>query len=366
MVVAMLIGTAIVFFAHICFYKEYGVLDYYLFADFNHHLLICAAILFVSMLGTYAAHLLGYLICGSLSGYKLISIEIYGFIFRQKSGKLTVEKYNGRSGIYVNMAPPEFADGHFPFALYNVGAIVAFITVSLIALSVVLFYFFADVPLVALYWFCVFIWFFWNAVLYLLPVECKSISVLKKNRLLKSSYNIRRAFWNANTVYAELKKGTRLREQPAELFILPSQEEMVNSISAEIAWLKLNRLLDEESFEKADKLVDFIISDRCELSDFKKNIAVLDKIYIELINSCRPDVIESLLREDIRLFMQQNSKFITVVRTELALALLYYKDIGTTADYRVRFSECIKNEPYPANISAEIDLVNLAERIASE
>lgn len=363
----MLMAASIVVFAHICFYKEYGVYDYYLFSDMEYQLLICAAILFLSMLGTYFAHFAGYFICGKISGYELISVEVHGFVFRCKNGKFSIRKYKGRHGIFVNMSPPEFSDGKFPFALYNVGAVIAFSIVSLITFFFVLFYFLSDIPLPAFYWFCVFIWFFSHVVLYLLPVDRKSIGVLKRISTLKNSIELRRVYWQASMAYAGLLNGTRLREQPDELFSLPAEEYMSNSVAAEITWLRMNRLLDEGSFEEADRLIDFMISDKCAISDFKKKSAVLEKIYITLINkTVNSSEAEALLNDDIRLFMLQNRDFITVIRLEFALALLYYKDMKKASEFRERFARCLKNEPYPANIAAEIDLVELAERTAEE
>lgn len=363
----MLVAAAIVVFAHICFYKEYGVSDYYLFSDMEYQLLICAAILFLSMLGTYFAHFAGYFICGKISGYELISFELHGFVFRRENGKFTICKYKGRHGIFVNMSPPEFSDGKFPFALYNAGAVIAFSIVALITFFLVLFYFFSDIPLPALYWFCAFIWFFSHAVLYLLPVDRKSIGVLKRISMLKNSYELRRAYWKSSMAYAGLLKGTRLREQPAELFVLPAEEYMSNSVAAEIAWLRMNRLLDEGSFEEADRLIDFMISDKCAISDLKKKAALLEKIYITLINNAgNSSETEALLSDDIRLFMLQNRDFITVIRLEFVLALLYYKDMEKASECRAQVTRCIKNMPYPADAAAEIGLVELAEKIAYE
>ncbi len=363
MIVELIMFLSIILFMHKCFYAEYGVMDYYLFSDFPYQIRLICEILILSYLGVNLAHILGYYICGKVSGYKLISIEIYSIFLRKKDGKLLLERYKGRRGLHVNMAPPEFNDGNYSFALYNAGAIVAFMVVVAIVSVVMIYYSVLGWSLPLLYQFCVFIYFFMNAMNYMLPLQRNGMSVVKKNYLLKRNYKLRRAYWNTSTAYAGLFMGNRLREQPKELFVLPDEKEMSNPISAEIAWLRMNRLIDEAKFEEADRLIDFMLSDSCSLSDLQKKYTLLEKIYIELITANRADVIKSLLNGDICLFMKQHSKAVTVIRTAYALECLYYENSSKAEEYWDKFFTQVKNEPYPADVAAEIDLINLVRRI---
>lgn len=360
-VISLLFALLMSFFVMLCIYFEYGHIDSYLVLSLLSEILVCELILFLSSYLCRVAHLLGYLVCGILSGYKFVSAEIFGFVFRKEEEHISVDRYRYTKSVRVAMEPPEYNDGNFSYALYSLGGVIIYSSLSFVLLicSGICFITWSYMP--SAYFFCAFSICAANAVLYMLPVSKGNISVFTLMRLLNKNPENRRAYHNSLMITALIFKGMRLREQPRELFDVSDFSDLSGFITADMLWHRMCRFLDEGNLKDADEMIGYILRDETKLSVFTKNLAQLEKIYIELITYCREDVIKSLLTDSILDFMTKNSDRITVIRVEYALSLLYYYDNRAAEMHLERFRKKIEKFPYPADISFDMDLIEEAK-----
>ncbi len=348
------------YFFKFCIVREYGASHEY-YVDIWSLYLNIAMVFLAVMISIYVMHILGYLIAGLLSGYKLISIELYRFVIRKTDGKFHLVYKKGKKGVYVRMSPPDYNDGQFSFVLYRVGAVIGFSVIAFISGIVVIYFLLIDLNFAAFYTACVCLLFVCNLILYLMPVSKGLPSVFTEIRQLKKDKYVRKSMWILKKAYTDLHQGISLAEQPEERFYDIDEKYLSDRIVSEILWLKMYRYLETGDFANADKTADMLLSEKCgQCTDVKRFVA-LEKIFISLVLETSAESTETLLTPDIERFIKKRKDNINVKRVNYALALLYCNDPEMASVTKTELEKAISNLDSKADIMTEKDLMKVVE-----
>lgn len=355
------IGTVfLAYFFKFCIAREYGAGHEY-YVDIWSLYLNIAMVFLAVMISTYVMHILGYLIAGLLSGYKLISVEFYRFVIRKTDGKFHLVYKKGKKGVYVRMSPPDYNDGQFPFVLYRLGAVIGFSVIAFISGIVVIYFLLIDLNFAAFYAACVFWLFACNLILYLMPVSKGLPSVFTEIRQLKKDEYVRKSMWILKKAYTDLHQGISLAEQPEERFYDIDEKYLSDRIVSEILWLKMYRYLETGDFANADKTADMLLSEKCGQGADVKKFVTLEKIFILLVTGAPQEAVDGLLTADIEKFIAKRRDNINVKRVNYALSLLYCNDSEMASVTKAELEKDISNLDSSADILTEKELMNAIE-----
>ena len=121
-----------------------------------------------------------------------------------------------------------------------------------------------------------------------------------------------------------------------------------------------NRLMDEEKFEEAGKLMEHLLEIDSGIVGLHHDLLMCDRMYVELIGENRREVIESMLTKEQKKFMKTMKRYPSVLRTQYALALLFENDIVKAENIKNEFEKVAKSYPYPHEIDSEREFMKIA------
>ena len=261
------------------------------------------------------------------------------------------------------MAPPEFKDGTIPVVMYNLGGCImnlicsaAFFALYLLVdrgsyLSVFSLLMIVIGVVVALM----------NGI----PMRMGTVDNDGYNAYsLRKNTDAMHAFWFQMKVNEQLSRGIRLKDMPKEWFELPIDEAMKNSMIATQGVFICNRLMDQHRFEEADQLMGHLLAIESGMIGIHRSLLICDRMYCELIQDNRQEVLEQMYDADQKKFMKSMKKFPTVVRTEYVYALLAEKDCSKADTILALFEKISKTYPYPSDIQSERELIEIAGGIS--
>ena len=96
-----------------------------------------------------------------------------------------------------------------------------------------------------------------------------------------------------------------------------------------------------------------------------RGLLLCDRVTVELLGEARPAVLEGFLTQEQVKFMGQMKRFPTVLRTRYLHTLLAEKDAAKAERIRQDFERAAKTYPYPADITAERELLALGDAKAA-
>lgn len=260
------------------------------------------------------------------------------------------------------MAPPNLTDGRIPFVLYNLGGVIVNFISALLFFGFSLLCSEIQVLSIFLQLFAV------VGMAYVLingiPMRLGTVDndgynawALGKNR------EALRAFWIQMKANEQMAKGIRLKDMPEEWFVLPSQEQMKNSMIAVIAVFSCNRLMDLKKFEESYQLMKELLRLDSGIVGLHRNLLMEDCIYCELVGENRPEQLSVYYNEQQKKFIKSMKNYPSILRTEYAYALLYEKEMEKAEKIREQFEKVDKNYPYSVEIESERELIDYAEQI---
>lgn len=331
-------------------------------------------VLILPMLSIYIAmflqtiiHEAGHLVFGKLTGYEFSSFRIASFTWIKENGKLKLKRYSlaGTAGQCL-MSPPDMVDNKIPTLLYNLGGCIANIITSIIAL--ILFFLLKDnFSIISVAMLIIAILGFAYALINGIPLKLGLIDNDGHNALiLGKNPQAMRAFWIQMKINDLNSKGQRVKDMPEEWFAVPSEEEMNNSMTATLAVLACNRLMDQHSFDEAEAMLKHYLDSNISMVGIHKNMLICDYVFCQLIRNGNREDIEKLLDKQQKGFMKSMKKYPTIVRTEYAIALLMENDIAKSEQIREQFEKIAKSYPYISDIESERELMDIAQERYNE
>ena len=258
------------------------------------------------------------------------------------------------------MSPPDMEEGKIPMVLYNLGGSLMNVITS--ALLFALYIFTKNVPFLSVILLMCAIVGIVIAIMNGVPLRLGTVDNDSYNAFsLTRNSEAMRSFWIQMKVNEQLAKGVRLKDIPDEWFIVPSDEAMKNSMVVVMGVFACNRLMDQQDFQEADKLMEHIMSIESGMVGLHRSLMVCDRMYIEMISENRKEIIDGMLTKEQKQFMKQMKKFPSVLRTEYALALLHDKERENAEKIKTLFEKCAKSYPYQNDVESERELMKIAE-----
>lgn len=322
------------------------------------------AMLFVGfLLGVYlqvAAHEAGHLVCGLLSGYRFCSYRLGSFMLIRESGKLRLRrlKIAGTAGQCL-LAPPPWSED-LPVILYNLGGCLANLLMSALCLLLWLalrHHWLGGLPLIAA------LTGVGMALTNGIPMRVGGVDNDGRNaRHLGKDRDGKRAFWQQMKVCEAQAQGLRLHQMP-EAWFEGSEEHRDNPLVASIAVLGCNRLMDQLDLEGARAAMETLLENPGGMAGLHRSLLQCDLMYCRLMAGDIPGA-KALMGKDLQTFLKAMKTFPSVLRTQYAMALLAEGDESKAQKLRKDFEKYGASYPYPAEVAAERELLELAERRA--
>ncbi len=315
----------------------------------------------ISVAATYAAFVLiiaiheaGHLLFGLLTGYTFLSFRVLSFMIVKEGERYRFCRYSlAGTGGQCLMAPPELKDGKMPYVLYNLGGV---ILNGISAIIGVFLFFLIRIPFASYILLTFAVLNIWLLLTNGIPMRMgvdndgyNAMSLGKKPSALK-------AFWVQMKVTEYVTKGVRLKDMPDELFLLPTDEEMNNTMCAAQAVFLCNRLLDEGKREEAITLINKLTEEKNAISDLHKKLLYCDKITLLLLGG-KADEAALLLTREQKSFMAAMKKFLSVIRTEYAIAVLKDNNSASAKLNKEAFERSAKKYPYTCDIESEREII---------
>lgn len=326
-------------------------------------LLILFFVMYVGLLVQTILHEAGHLLFGLLSGYQFSSFRIMSFMWIKEKGKLRFRRFSlAGTGGQCLMSPPDLIDGKLPVALYNLGGSLMNILTGLIFLC--LYFLTGRTSLLSTTMLLTAIIGFLMAIINGVPMRMGTVDNDGYNALaLRRDPDALRAFWIQMKVNEQLSRGLRLKDMPAEWFAVPTDEKMKNSIIAASGVFACNRLMDQQQFEKADALMEHMLTIDSGIVGIHRSLMICDRIYLELISQNRSEELSHMLTKEQKQFMKAMKTFPSVLRTQYTYALLAEKDLQKAEKILIAFEKCAKTYPYPNDIQSERELIENARKL---
>lgn len=319
-------------------------------------------VMYFAMLVQIILHEAGHLVCGLLTGYRFCSFRIMGILWIKENGKIKRKKLNiAGTGGQCLMAPPPYHDGNFPAVLYNFGGPV--MNAAAGALFAALYVMFPGRRFVSALLLLFAVIGFAFALMNGIPLRIGTVDNDGYNALsLSRSKQARFAFWMQMKVNELNAKGVRLKDMPKEWFAVPSDEEMKNSMTAVRGVYACSRLMDAGRFEEADRLMAHFLQIESGIVDLHRAMMVCERMYLEMIGENRLHVLEGMYTKEQKKFMKAMRQYPSVLRTEYTYDLFVRGDSKQASARMQQFEKCAKAYPYPVEIQAERELIEIARK----
>lgn len=318
-------------------------------------------VMYLAIFAHMIIHEAGHLLFGLLSGYRFSSFRIMSFMWVKEHDKIKFRRFSlAGTGGQCLMVPPDPVDGKIPVVLYNLGGSLMNIIAGLVFTG--LYFATADCRFLSTAMLIFAASGFLLALMNGVPMRMGSVDNDGYNAYaLTRSHEALRSFWVQMKVNEQILKGIRTKDMPDEWFAVPSDEAMKNSMVAVMGVFACNRLMDAQRFEEADRLMEHLLEIDSGIVGLHRNLMICDRIYVELITENRREVLNEMLHREQKKFMKAMKRFPSVLRTEYACALLAQKDAAKAKQIKLQFDKCAGTYPYPSEIQAERELMEIAE-----
>lgn len=319
-------------------------------------------------LGMYAAMILqiimheaGHLLFGLLTGYEFSSFRIFSFMWMNVEGKIKFKRFSlAGTGGQCLMNPPELVDGKIPYVLYNLGG--SIVNMILAGIFILLHLVSKGIPMLS-YWFLMLA--LMGAAFALMngvPMRMGTVDNDGYNAVsLGKNSEALRSFWIQMKANHAQALGQTLKEMPAEWFVMPSDEDMKNSMVAPMGVFYCNRLMEEHKFDEADAQMKRLLNLDSGIVGLHRNLLVSDRMYCELLGECRMDVLNQMYTKEQKQFMKAMGTFLAIIRTEYAYALLGEQDEKKAKLVKQRFEKAAAKYPYSGDLQTERRYVMLID-----
>ena len=302
-----------------------------------------------------AIHEAGHMLFGLLTGFRFLSYRVLSLIVTYRDGKLSFGRYSIPGTLGQCLMGSPVSREKKPYFLYNAGGLIANL------ISAVIFYLIAfrsDSVSVAV--------FFAVSGMYALIMFFSNGIPYKGSGVANDAENIREmhqhpeaidSFYLMLDINEMLAEGKRTSDIPDEMLDL--REATLNSGSlgaSNILWLE-SRLMDQQKFDEAEKMIREIRDKDYPLMDLQRNGLELDQKYIDCLSGTFEDVTDKKL---LKLIQASKSSSLSTIRYLYARAL-YLKNEKEANELLGKFASLEKGYPYKGEYQGEKELMDTAK-----
>ena len=306
-------------------------------------------------------HEAGHLCFGIMTGYQFISYRIGNIMFIKEDNHFKIKKFSlaGTLGQCL-LAPPDYNNNQYPVLLYNMGGSIFNLAISLIS-----FYLFLIINNSYLSLFC-----FLLAILGIyfgltngIPLSMSGLNNDGMNALQTYKHqDAKKAFWKTLKINELNSYKIRLKDMDEYLFEDISIEDLKTELSASLLIVNYQRALDQEDFNKAKTIINFIDEHSVPLIGIHGALLTNDKIYLDLVFN-QTHHIDSYYTKTFKKFQKAMQKQPSFIRTQYTYELLYKHDSNAAQSYLDMFDKISKSYPYTCDIESEKELIHYAYHI---
>ncbi len=299
----------------------------------------------------------GHLVAGLLTGYGFSSFRIGSQMLVKEKGRLRFRRLSlfGTGGQCL-LTPPPLVDGKCPYILYNLGGSLS--NLFFAALFFGLSFHCYTLPLLRMLLLMAALIGFAFALTNGIPLRTDAVNNDGKNTLeMRKNPRALYAFWLQMAINEKTAEGVRLRDMPQEWFLLPERGEWDDGLLSSVAVFCENRLMDEHRFPEAKALSEALLAKGDGVPGVYRFLLSADLLYLCALSGDREGA-TALYDKKQKSFMKQMASFPSVIRTDLALALLF-GDEEKKRRAEARFERVKRTHPYTADIESEEELIGL-------
>lgn len=322
--------------------------------------------LYVFYLVGIILHEAGHLVFGLATGWRFVSFRIANVIWlRGKDGRIRRGRHSlaGTAGQCL-LAPPPWREEGFPYALYNMGGVIANLATALICglLAAILW----SHPLAALLLMEAALVSLFMGIVNGVPLPGMVVDNDGSNqRHLRVSRDARRALWIEMSVAKASAEGLLLDEMPDQWFEPFPEESLENPMVSSIAVLAQERLLCALDLPGAEAAARALLQREKGLIPLHRALVTLDGAFCELVGGHPGEMTEAMDKPPVPQLMKSLKRSTSVLRTQYAEALLRQHDEALAAKYAEAFEEVAETYPYPHDVENERALMALAKEAAA-
>lgn len=321
-----------------------------------------------ALIGFYLAYMLqiiaheaGHLLAGLMTGYRFVSFRIGSVMWEKGAdGHIHRSRFSlAGTGGQCLLAPPDMAEGRFPYVLYNLGGC---------GMNLLLGAAFAGAALLLpedslLAPFC------WSMALFGLllalmngiPLQIGGVDNDGRNTISVSrSEAARRAFWLQMKINEQQSLGVRLQDMPEEWFSPAPESERANAMVSAIDVMAQSRLMDAQDFPAAEAAAKALLARKRGVLGLYRSLIAIDLAYLELVAGRSGEWVEALSSKETKRFMKLMKNYPTVLRTQYTAALLRDHNEAKAAELLRRFDRMAEKYPHPCEIQTERELMEVA------
>lgn len=306
-------------------------------------------------------HEAGHLVCGLISGYGFSSFRIWSFMLMRVDGRFSFHRHKlaGTAGQCL-MTPPKGDDREAPVILYNLGGVIFNFLLSALCLG--LYAAFPEIYMLSNILVITAVISFVTILGNGIPLALNGIANDGLNALFLSKDKAAKvAFLNQLRMNEAQTRGVRLCEMPDEWFEVPEGVDKKNVAFSSIAVFKVNREFDKLDSLKSEKQIEELLASEWNIIGLHKNLLLCDLAFCRLINYGKDADVSILNTQEMQNFRKSMKNYMSVIRTEYALALLHSSDDKASEKWLSAFEKAAKNSPYPADVNSERELISLAQ-----
>lgn len=327
-------------------------------------LLSLLPMLFVALVLHIIIHELGHLIAGLLTGYRFLSLNLFGLLWVKQASQIRFRRLS-TSGVggQCLMSPPEMVNGKFPYIAYNLGGPLANLAAALIfallawlvdadaivrlGLGVLAF-----MGLVA-------------ALLNGIPLRENVANDGSNLVCLSRDPQARRSLWIQLKATELQADGLRLKQLPDDWFVVSSPKELTNPLTAAVGVYAAARLMDEMRLVEADELMAELLDSATGLVPLHRGLLGVDRVYCELVGKNRLEVLAELQTAEVRNIEKTMKRFPSILRLRYTSALLTDQDDAAAAKALAAFERSARSYPWPIQLEGERELMAHAAATAA-
>lgn len=335
--------------------------------SFGQYMLAMLANLLLLYLAIYLQFIIhegGHFIFGRLTGYGFVSFRIGSLTWVKTDEGVKFKRLSlAGTGGQCLMSPPPWNEGNFAYKLYNLGGVILNLISAVVFLLIYLLV--RRVPFLSFFCLCALFLGLYLALINGLPLRIGGVDNDGNNVVsLSKSKEARRSLWMQLTIAAEQARGKRLIDMPEEYFAMPEGDWQNNSLIATIPVFRENLHMDAHEFDKAEELLRVLLDEPNTLAPLYKNMLLCDRLYLELIGENNPEKIAALDTKEHRQFRMTMKNYLTIMRTEYALALLHEKNSEKAEKLLLAYEKRVPSHPNPGECVSERELMDIAREKA--
>ena len=312
-------------------------------------------------------HEAGHLLFGLISGYRFSVFRIFSLTFLRDpdSGKIGIRRMHlAGTGGQCLMVPPEPVDGKIPFALYHLGGVLMNLIAS--AIFFVLYLVTRPIPVLSLIMLVGVIVGAAYAMMNGIPMRMGSIDNDGYNLYAQTKSPAAMEAMRRQLLLAEASaRGIRLRDMPAEWFVIPDGGSLENSMVVVIAVFACNRLMDEGKYDETEQAIRALCEKKTGMVGIHRMLLLCDRMTCLLLRHDTQGA-DALLTKEMKSFMKAMKTNPTILRCQYAIAVLFEKNAAEAASILARFELCAKSHPFPSDIDSERQIIAAIDAAKTE